>query len=392
MEDAPRDQPDGTVVGAGRAALIVGNVPFFVRSVARLLTRAGCVCEAVSGSRRILPSRSLHRVAHLDSDHDRISEALRWRERSGGLLVLTDDQSLRFVVDSSLSPAEKCLLVPVTAAAHLGHVGSKVGLARTLLRAGVPQPAFRVAESPDMLRSACEAIGFPAVVKIDRSGGGDGVFACRSAADVAALSRRGLPMPLLVQEWIDGDTVDLSGFFRDGRPVHFTYAAFVSTIGGPFGVSRVREYTRLAEFGRWIFDDMRRLSVGLGLHGFANVTALRRRADGRLLFVEADLRPNVWVEIPRHMGDDPAPAIAAGLWEGRAMDWPPPPVPRRSFVVAHVFRQTGWRVVLNHHATWRQLGDHEPLDLVHRFTRRPGRWYGYLRGALPWRRDIAPGC
>lgn len=356
--------------------LVVGEPCPYLRSIVRLLHRAGATCDVLTMNPRKRPTGPVRHTlrAGIGDDGDWMTAALRWHGVHGGRVVLSSDGHLRVVRDSTLSPADQSRLLGITGPQHLGHVGSKVGLAEALARAGLPQPAFRTAAGIGELPGACAEIGFPAVVKVDRSGGGEGVFVCRCPADVQDLVPRLPPGPLLIQEWVDGDTIDLSGFFGGGRPVHFVHARFLATVTGPFSPSKVRRYTHPSSFGRALFDALSALAWALGLDGFANITAMRRHADGAMLFTEADVRPNVWVETSRHMGDDPAPAIRRYLEHGETMSWPRPPTGPTTLDIGHLLRLRAWEAWTNRHAAWCQFGDHDPRTVTRLLAGRVGGW------------------
>ena len=353
-----------------------------MRSVARLLSRAGFRGDAISSDRRLARAGVVQRVVPLEPAPRWIDAALEWQARTGGMVVPCDDALIREVRNAAIDGAAKCRLLPITGPEHLGHVGSKVGLARALERAGVAAPRFAVVESAGDLVAACEGLGYPLVVKVDESGGGEGVFACGSRAEAEALAARSLRLPLLVQELIDGDSIDLSGFFCGGRPVHFVYNQYMKTVGSRFGVSILRRYTRLSALDRQVFDDLVHFSQAIGLDGFVNINALRRSVDGRLLFIEADLRPNVWVEASRIFGDDPAPAIRAAFETGSVLAWPPPREPGSPTVdLPYPFRMGAFELLTNRHGVWQTLGEHDPVDLVRYLCGPAGRLIQWL-----WRR------
>lgn len=355
-----------------------------MRSVARLLSRAGFLCDAISSDRRLARAGVVQGVVPLEPAPRWIEAALQWQSRTGGLLVPCDDDLIRQVRDAAIDGAAKCRLLPITGPEHLGHVGSKVGLAQALERADVAAPRFAVVESAGALVAACEGLGYPLVVKVDESGGGQGVFPCSSRAEAEALAARSLRLPLLVQELIDGDLLDLSGFFRSGRPVHFVYNQYMKTVGSRFGVSILRRYTRLSAVDRKVFEDLGHFGEALGLDGFVNISALRRRTDGRLLFIEADLRPNVWVEASRLFGDDPAPAIRAAFKEGGVLAWPPPRESGPPTVdLPYPFRMGAIELLTNRHGVWQTFGEHEPVDLV---RHAGGPMWRSLQGL--WRRLV----
>ena len=336
-----------------------------MRSVARLLGRAGFACDTISSDARLARSGVVREAFPFEPAPRWIDAALDWQSRTGGLVVPCDDDLIRQIRDAALDSAIPCRLLPITGPEHLGHVGSKVGLARALEKAGVAVPRFAVVESAGALVAACEALGYPLVVKVDESGGGEGVFPCTSRVEAETLAARSLRLPLLVQELIDGDLIDLSGFFRGGRPVHFVYNRSLKNVGSPFGVSILRRYTRLSALDRDVFEDLVHFSLALGLDGFVNISALRRSVDGRLLFIEADLRPNAWVEASRIFGDDPAPAIRSVFETGHVLTWPPPRQPGPTTVdLPYPFRLQSWEILTNGHGVWRTFGEHAPADLV----------------------------
>lgn len=349
-----------------------------MRSVGRLLGRAGFSCDAIASDRRLTRSPIFREVFPFEPSPRWIEMAIDWQVRTGGLVVPCDDGLVRDVRDAAIDGRTKFRLIPLTGPGHLGHAGSKVGLARALAGAGVPAPRFAVVESSAALVAACEEIGYPVVVKIDESGGGQGVFRCGTTAEAEALRARGLRLPLLVQEFIDGALIDLSGFFRGGRPIHFVHNEYLKTVGSRFGVSIMRRYTRISSLDRGVFEDLVHLSESLGLDGFVNISALRHRGDGRLLFIEADLRPNVWVEASRIFGDDPAPAIRSAFEEGRGLTWPPPPERGPATIdLPYPFRMTTWQLLCNRHGVWKTFGEHAPIDLL-RYLGGPA-WRSFQR-------------
>ena len=178
--------------------LVVGEPRPHLRSIVRLLHRAGATCDVLTTAPRPRPQGPVRHTLHtgVDVDEDWTKAALRWCDEHGGRVVLSADGQLRSVRDLALAPADQVRLLGVTGPEHLDHVGSKVGLAQALARAGVPQPAFRPAAGIEGLPAACAEIGYPLVVKVDRSGGGEGVFVCRSPADVEDLAWRLPPGPL----------------------------------------------------------------------------------------------------------------------------------------------------------------------------------------------------
>ena len=375
--------PLRTLSPAAPVALVVGNGRHRLRSVIRLLVRAGFTCDCITGDPRLAASPLVREAIALGPGHGWLDDAIAWIGRTGGIVVPCEDWRLRVIRDSPLDDAAKCRLLPITGPEHLGHVGSKVGLARALEAGGILAPRFAEARSASDLPSACDAIGYPLLVKVDESAGGEGIRRCRSADEVAAIARQFPDGSFLVQEWIEGVTVDLSGFFQGGRPVHFVHAEFLATSAGPFSPSRVRRYTHPSCLPEELFATMADVGQVLGLDGFVNLTAIRGAEDGRLRFVEADLRPNAWVESTRLIGDDPAEPIrlafagtSAGVTSAGVTGqvWPRPrPAGVPSTVdLPYPFRMRFLELLCNRYGVWRTFGEHDPVDLFSYAAERVG--------------------
>lgn len=113
---------------------------------------------------------------------------------------------------------------------------------------------------------------------------------------------------LLVQKWIAGHIVDTSAIFRYGRPIHWTYCEELRRLGR-FGPSAVRRYHPTSKYRSEHLPILRRLGVVLGLHGFANITAVSAADGSGVKIFEVDARPNAWASQGNRVGDDPVERI-----------------------------------------------------------------------------------
>jgi hypothetical protein len=194
------------------------------------------------------------------------------------------------------------LLLPVCSAHDLMHVGSKFGLSRVFANANILTPDWEIVSSGDELRSAIARIGLPVLLKADTGGGGSGVKDFdQHQSDLSTLT-----FPLMVQKKIDGRLLDLSGIFIKGRPAFFSVSEVLRSVPEPYGPSAVRRYFPGKQNEPELLAVMARLGDALGADGFCNISAIQDSSDKRIYFIEADLRPNVWIEYPRYYGEDPA--------------------------------------------------------------------------------------
>jgi len=78
--------------------------------------------------------------------------------------------------------------------------------------------------------------------------------------------RKALTYPLLVQQFIHGNLLDLTGFFQNGDLVHFSYSRAIDVISNAFGSSSVSRYRQLATAPAQLFDIMRHFGQTSGAH------------------------------------------------------------------------------------------------------------------------------
>lgn len=288
------------------------------------------------------------------------------------LIVPGEDDTLLALRQSALPLADKLRLLPVTSERGLQHIASKIGLSQALAAGGVLTPAFRVAADPAALRDAAQALGYPVMVKGDFGAGGSQVA---RLDDDAAPAHKGLSYPALVQQVIEGDEVDCSAFFHGGELVAFSHATSIAKVHNAFGPSAARRYWTRPETDAALVEALGRLGRALDADGFANITTIRAHADGRYYFIEADMRPNAWIDYPKHFGADPAVAIAAAF--GLPPVAPRPhatPVPEH-LVMAYLPRLTLREILANRYDCRSHFDDYWQRGIVFdRLAKRAARF------------------
>lgn len=383
--------------GPTRRGLILGQWPQQLAEVACLLRRAGFQCDMITTRPRRIRARSVHRLVPVKTVDELVRRAVDMLGDRPSIVSIVDEDTIRHILDLPLDDATKCHLLPVNSPAQFGHLVSKIGLSRALSHAGISTPRFRVAEKPEDVPSLADDLGYPVFVKVDKSAGGRGVFECPNRDAAVAVASRGLRYPLLIQERIDGDVLDLSGFYHDGRLVHFAHAVALENIRGPFSPSCLRLYTPRSRIDPLIVEELSRLGVGLGIHGFSNVSCVQAARDGVRYYFEADLRPNVWINHPRYLGDDPAVAIREAF--GQATAAPRPTAPqaetRATMTMPYAFRLPIRDILLNRHRAWSFIGDRHWTELATHVGRTIGvsllaSVVRVIRGGLPGARSRPP--
>lgn len=359
-------------------ALLVGD-PALVWPVPQLLAAAGFAVDVVT-----VPGTRLHRSRHVRTTTiaATLAEALvlaaRQSEvRAYGWIIVGDDASLRLLrTDAGLTPEARLRLAPVADAAHLDHLGSKVALTRRLGDLPVSSPRYRLATSAAEAAAGAEEFGGTALLKPDFGSGGAGIIFAEDPTEAAvgwhliavreAMEQQdrvaGTP-GVLVQEHIEGHSVDVSGIFWNGAPIHYTYARSI-TSHNRFGATSVRHYYPTSVASAAIVDELGIIGAGLGLHGFANITCIES-ADGDVRhYFEVDARPNLWAAFGAEFGDDPVVRLRMWFDEGRvALPVTAPRVPSRSKPppaprdreVAMFKRLSRNDLLLNRYRVWRDV-------------------------------------
>ncbi|MGA3303395.1 MAG: ATP-grasp domain-containing protein [Methylovirgula sp.] len=296
-------------------ALVFGHNFALMAPIPTLLSRAGFTVDLISDERMMTRCRNVNNFCRARNPESVVKIANQNAAHGYDLIVPSDDRTLAEILRAPLSDDEKARLLPVVAREDWVHIYSKIGLSKVLAAHGVNSPAFRVARDRTELERTAHEFNRPFVIKNDSSGGGQGVFLCETPEDVDHHAEK-IVYPVLVQEWIDGQLLDLSGFFQKGKPIFFSYAEILESRPNAFAGSVLRRYFCLDDLDADCFEGIEKLGKALGANGFVNISCLRAKRDGNLYFFEADMRPNVWVEYPKFIGEDPAPRIADYFLKG----------------------------------------------------------------------------
>ena len=347
-------------------ALIVGQTPYLLRPIVSLLDRADFEVEVLfygAPFKNKIAIRSLQFIADESAFLGALALAAK---QSFDLIIISDDLTLHQILYSDLSETAKDALLPVCSKEYWGHLCSKIGLAHYLHKAGLVQPSYRVCENANDLNEHAQQLGFPLMLKIDYSGGGLGVTQCDTLLDIHQAQQRSLSYPLLMQEKITGAILDLSGIFYRGKLLFFSHSEMTHCLGHEFGPSIARTYHRRHRIDPAIESELKDLGVALGLHGLINITAIQSMENGKRYYIEADGRPNVWLNFPRYLDDDPAqalqdffsnPHIYSIKSKGSTLQNEPAVIP-------YALRMKPYEIMFNRYQVWGYLGEFSKEEII----------------------------
>lgn len=330
-------------------ALLIGSAFYLMLPMPALLHRAGFCVHVLTTSSPMAWVKYVNALTVAANPDDLLAIACRQAEHDFELIVVTDDATLNLIKNADLADEVKLKLLPVLRAENFEHISSKIGLSRCLKIAGINTPDFAVAHCPDELKVQASKIGFPLMVKIDYSGGGEGVYECTDSSQIDRLQSQALAFPLLLQRKIPGMLLDACAFFRNGRLVFFNYDEAMDFMNGPFSPTKVRRFFSTDQMDKGICAELERLGRALGAHGFVNITCIHSAIDQERYYIEADMRPNVWVEYPKFFGEDPAEKIRLYFAQGRYFAHPKKAsnISEAGVVLAYLPRMTTLEIVMN---------------------------------------------
>ena len=299
------DNEGRTSLESGQA-LVVSNDISLAWSLPFLLRRAGLTVDVITTAGFMHLSRFVRRVERVGSLSRLIERAhAQVHAHAYDWVIATDDITLKALSELNWAPGKRPGYFPVWKEEVRLHLYSKIGLSRVLSARGVKTPSFSVAQNCGEALAAAREIGYPVFLKVDASTAGAGVFECRSEVDVAALEHLFATGSLLVQKKIDGTELDLSAIYFDGELVHFSYSR-IEGMTRSFGPSVLRTYAPSSLVPPEIFDELAALGSALGTSGFVTISCIEAADGSGRYYIEADLRPNVWVDFSLFYGEDAA--------------------------------------------------------------------------------------
>lgn len=308
-----------------------------------LFKNAGCTVEVFCSPDSWLLKNKSWDVWHEASNKNSLQyastlESLVAREHFDWV-VLADDQALRVMSDATgggNAIAQKVL--PLSKNECRDLIGSKIGLSRLSRRYGIITPDFAVFNDADDLLSLAHQVSFPLILKVDKSGGGKGIFFCSDEqALLQTLHKMSVDQKinLVLQKYIRGENIAVEALYKNGVLVAYASSVVLENMNSEFGVSMLRHYR---EFDG-LEDILRHIGMSFGIDGFSSMTFILASNSQQFYFIEADLRTHAWFYLAKFCGVDFSMAIRRYL-AGDITSQPLSNKVRRT--IPHFHRQLRW--------------------------------------------------
>jgi hypothetical protein len=348
------------------ALLIGGYWPEVMAVTLGLLIRAGFTVDVISNNTAFRKSSAIRDYVLVKKRDLLARTAAEKIKKEYSLVVVGDDATLGVILNSDLSREQKLRLLPVLSDENFNHIFSKIGLSLALEENGISTPDYRIARNEEELTTAAQMLGYPILVKLDSSAGGMGIFECLDKADVEGLRKTLKLYPVLVQRKVKGVEVSLEAFYQNGELVHFAYSVPEKS-KYRFGPTSVRSYQQIASLGPQVSGELSLVGKALGSHGFTSIGCIHSEQDNKRYYFEADMRPNLWIDQPRYLGEDWAKIIHRHFVEGKSAkqscsfdDQYP-----KQVLIPHFLRLTLAELICNRYGVWKYLPEKFLYVLIH---------------------------
>lgn len=332
--------------------LLIGRYWELSWVIPSLMSRAGFTVDVIHSSPIMKYSIFVRECSLVPPHQSLIPQIKKSISKKYSWILITDDDSLKEILESDLSVEDKLLLFPVAKEENFKNLFSKIALSKSFSTHSIPTPNFVVAQNKDEAILYSQQLKFPLLLKVDYSSGGLGVLRCRGCEDIAKAPDYFFEKPILLQEELCGEVLDLSAFYWQGKLVFFSCSKFEAVIR-PFGPSSLRTYLAENDLYREIPIELSQIGKTLGVSGFTNITCIQQ-SDGKRFYFEADMRPNIWVEMSRFYAKDPADLIANWFdTKKRAQSsWPVSLQPSKNLCIPHFLRLNFYKLLCNRHKVW----------------------------------------
>lgn len=353
-------------------ALVIGTTEYLILPLPKLLSRAHFSVDCITTSKVIKASHAFNVFLYEKNVQSLLkSSAMAIKSNDYDLIVIADDRTIKYILESALPIEDKIKLLPVLNKKIFLHLYSKIGLAEVFQRHHILQPDFSIVHDKSELKACVNHMGYPLVLKGDQSGAGLQTVFCRNKHELNAILSTFHFFPAILQRKIEGDLIGIDAFFQASRLVYFSYAIpLVHMHHLETTPTILRRYVVKASLDKKLLEELKGIGRALGAHGFVNISCIYSPTHQKRYYFEADMRPTAWVDHPKYFLDDPAQKIRAYFQHGtylRALD---KNQSHQSNVIdlPLFLRMKFWEILINRYHVWTYI--HFDKIIYHIYLRR----------------------
>ena len=275
-----------------------------------MLSDGGCTVDIIAGKDSwVLQNKRFNKWVPASEDPDAfLKELLAYVDGHGdeyNWLIPADDIIVRVLNTHIYSLELFRKIMPLTKIENRAVLGSKAGLSDLCIKYDIKTPRYLVYDDTLTPAAIGKYVGYPMLVKLDKSEGGYGVFMCQNEDALSKqLEKIENKDHLVFQQFIKGYDANTDALYKYGELIVYSYSRTL-TVMREFGVSTQRMFYHNEEAEQ----ELIKMGRALGLNGFANITFMFDEKDGQHYLIEIDMRPNAWMYYGKFRGNNFSEAI-----------------------------------------------------------------------------------
>ncbi|MEI8279629.1 MAG: hypothetical protein WCG87_07675 [Bacteroidota bacterium] len=279
-----------------------------VTEIPAILKEGGCTVDiyCAKGSWAIKSNhydKWIQGAGDVDSFRDDLIELATKKDPAYDWIILADDPTIRVMNDYvEDNVALFYRLLPLTKIENRELLGTKSGFSQLCTKYGIRTPKYLIYDATSFDVKKCGSyIGYPMLLKIDKSEGGGGVFFCDDeAAVLATIEQIKERDNLVIQQYIKGGIINVEVLYKNGELLVYNYSKTAKTLYNEFGVST----QRLCYTNTEVEPALLQVGRSFGVNGFGNVVFIYNETEQMHYLIEVDIRPNAWIYYSKFCGND----------------------------------------------------------------------------------------
>ncbi len=267
--------------------------------------QAGCILDVFSVKDSWVLKNKFHDKWIESSENATVfvDELIEYVNKTGNeynWIIPGDDIIIRLLNDRLDNENLFYKLLPLTKIENREILGSKAGFSKLCSKYNVKTPRFKIYDPNEDVKSISAYMGYPLMMKTDKSEAGTGVFKCNNEEElVNYLSKIEVKDNVVFQQFIQGYDINMEVLYKDGELIVYSYAKLLKILGN-FGLSTQRLFCQNTE----IIEQLTQIGRSFGINGFASIAFMYNELDKQHYLIEVDIRPNSWIFYGKFTGSD----------------------------------------------------------------------------------------
>ena len=266
---------------------------------------AGCIVDVFAIKNAWALKNSFHDkwIESVEDETIFLNQLFEYVQKSGdeyNWIIPGDDIILRLLNDKIQDEQLFYKFLPLTKIENRELLGSKAGFSILCQKYNIKTPKYKIYDKTESIQSISSYMGYPLMMKVDKSEAGIGVFKCNSEEELLNnFSQIAVKDNIVFQQFIEGYDINMEVLYKDGELMVYSYAKILKILG-KYGLSTQRLFCKNTD----IREQLVQVGRSFGLNGFASVAFMYNELDKQHYLFEVDIRPNSWLYYGKFTGND----------------------------------------------------------------------------------------